>query len=105
MLIHSQRNDTKRNSKVIFTDGITWFFLENSILKKRYDLGVRQLHRYINSKSKIECEFLGISWKNNEIVEVNDWLTEKVFGGGISHSKAPEVFAELVKEIKEFVKI
>ena len=38
-------NAIKRNSKIIFTDGITWFFIEKCDLKKRYDLGAIQRHQ------------------------------------------------------------
>ena len=90
-------------SKIIFTDGITWFFIENSIVKNRYNLGARRLHRYINSKSKIEVEFLGIDWEKNEVEEMDDPLMVEFFGEGISYSKAPDVFVGLVDEIKRFV--
>ena len=103
LLTHSQTNDTKRNSKIIFTDGITWFFIENSIVKNRYNLGARRLHRYINSKSKIVVEFLGIDWEKNEVEEMDDPLMVEFFGEGISYSKAPDVFVGLVDEIKRFV--
>ena len=100
--VHSQTNDKKKTNKIIFTDGITWFFIEEGKVKKRYDLGCRKLKRYYNSNSRINYDFVGIDWIENDMEIVDNLAIRSIFNNPIETIKAPQNFYKLIGEIKHF---
>lgn len=80
LIAHTQTNDNKLLNKVIFTDGLAWFFIEGEEVKKRYDIGKRKLRRFFNEKGKIDYEFLGIEWLPNNTEKIGNLVIRKIFG-------------------------